>query len=382
MTNDVFGGCYIEARIGKSNHYLKIEEEKMEIKNVIYVAHVGELQDGKLANAYNEVCYTKKEAIHYCTEIVKKRLREIKEISLITAAELLRFMNDEEYHFNLTVTEYSTNRKEYEEPNGYAKDFVKYLKLGGPDLYEKLLETIVSNSYEIDYFGNVMEIYTNPEAYVGYTEGKMSEEDCKDGVYRGSFSYYGTTEQDIPFKMRKAYVMADVEVYREPLEDDLGFYAEDLSCYESLEECEEYAPHWLFSDLEFYLPLDEEGYCQDITEEQKLDLFHEKVYGYQLRVRNVSPNRIRFESAKELADYYAEKLSDGTVTADNFYDFLLSLVQYEERFYDYKGRLLRSRIKLQDFHDGEEYHIIPLFSYETARDLWDEQQKLKEKLYE
>ena len=248
----------------------------MEIKNVIYVAHVGELQDGKLANAYNEVCYTKKEAIHYCTEIIKKRLREIKEISLITAAELLRFMNDEEYHFNLTVTEYSTNRKEYEEPNGYANDFVKYLKLGGPDLYEKLLETIVSNSYEIDYFGNVMEIYTNPEAYVGYTEGKMSEEDCKDGVYKGSFSYYGTTEQDIPFKMRKAYVMADVEVYREPLEDDLGFYAQDLSCYESLEECEEYAPYWLFSDLEFYLPLDEDGYCQDITEEQKLDLFHEK----------------------------------------------------------------------------------------------------------
>lgn len=97
MTKYVSEDCYIEVRIGKSNHYLKIEEEKMEIKNIIYVAHVAELQEGKLANAYNEVCYTKKEAIHYCTEIVKKRLREIKESTLITAAELLRFMNDKVY---------------------------------------------------------------------------------------------------------------------------------------------------------------------------------------------------------------------------------------------------------------------------------------------
>ena len=100
----------------------------MEIMKTIYVAYVGELQDEKLANSYCEICYTKDEAIDFCTRTVRNRLCEIKDITNVTTSELLRFMNNDEYEFNLSVSAYSSIKKQFEDKNGYSYDFNRFIK--------------------------------------------------------------------------------------------------------------------------------------------------------------------------------------------------------------------------------------------------------------
>ena len=290
-------------------------------------------------------------------------------------------MNDDKYHFELTVTEYSSQKKVYEDTFGYQVAFHQYLKQGGEELYDNLLSTIVCNSYDIDYFGNIMDCYTTPEGYTGFQEGVLMEEHCKNGTYKGSF-FYHEHENAVPYMMQKAYVIADIEEYKEPAEGDHGYYAQESGCYESIEECEEYARNMLIQDMYCYVPLDTDGYRMDTTQEEDWDLFHEKVSGYRYRMRCISPNRVRFDSVAELADYYVEKMSSGEIDKSNFYDFLLTLVEYEERNYDSEGHLLRSRIRLQELDGNRSYHIVPAFSYETAEGVWNEHQRLKEKLSE
>lgn len=59
----------------------------------------------------------------------------------------------------------------------------------------------------------------------------------------------------------------------------------------------------------------------------------------------ISGNRIRFNTSKELINYFFDNINK--ISNENLYDFLLSFVECDNLFYDYKGNLLNSEISTQ-----------------------------------
>lgn len=66
--------------------------------------------------------------------------------------------------------------------------------------------------------------------------------------------------------------------------------------------------------------------------------FKNKDYYFSISI--ISTNRKRFNTSKELMDYFNTNIKN--ISNDNLYDFLLSLVVSDDRFYDYKGKLITS----------------------------------------
>lgn len=66
---------------------------------------------------------------------------------------------------------------------------------------------------------------------------------------------------------------------------------------------------------------------------------------YECTIDIVSGNRIRFNTSKELMDYFNTNIKN--ISNDNLYDFLLSLVVSETLYFDYKGNLQSSEINKQ-----------------------------------
>lgn len=347
----------------------------------IYQASVGEGENGNIKQAYSEICYTKQEAVDFCLGIAHKRIREIKNLNILTAKDILDFMDDEIHDFHLSVHEFSAEKRIYDEPHGYGQAFHEFIEKGGTELYDNLLSLVVCNVSHYDLWGNVKNVDTDKNAFVGYSRYVFTEEDCKDGHYRADFMYHDY-KGNYTYSMQQKHHFAVTEIWREPIDNDNGYHAWDSGDYDDLDEAVEYALDVLYQDMEYYYLNEEEHEYEDLTEMQKKEVFKEKVSDYRLVIRSISSERIRFESVRELAEYYAEQICSGKITEERMYDFLLSLVQYDERHYDKEGNLLYSKIKLQELDGTTEYDIIPDFSIETAKDIWKQQQCLKEKFYE
>lgn len=350
----------------------------------IFEAEVKEFYKEDLVKAYHGFFFSKEEAVKFCTDIVKERLKQIKGLELATPKSLLDFMSDEDTKFKLCVAERSTSKRNYEDSDGYQQAFHKFLKEGDKNLYDQLLSTVVCNIYFYDYFGNEMDVYTNPEAFVGYWEGTFTEEDCKGGKYRGNFYYHELYNKSklLPFTINDRWYFSSAWANKEQVEDEDGereTYATYSSMSNELNDAVNYACGELLGEMCKYF-VDEKGFVADLTEEQELELFGEKVTDYSVKVSVISSNHIVFDSQQELAEYYAERVANDELSEENIYDFLLSLVKCEERYYDIHGNLLRSRIIRQELDGTAEYDIIPDFSMETAKDVFLYQEKRKEKI--
>lgn len=164
---------------------------------------------------------------------------------------------------------------------------------------------------------------------------------------------------------------------------------------ESYEEAVEFATYAPLREMDLYFSEDENGCLPDLTEEQEREVFDEKALKYSIMareymddgdatetlldeiadrkfydsvitVRVVSRHRILFEDEKELFRYYTENVRK--VKPENRYDFLLALIDYEERCYDRHGNYLCS----ENHRQGESVWWrcrIPEFTLETAKDL-------------
>lgn len=66
---------------------------------------------------------------------------------------------------------------------------------------------------------------------------------------------------------------------------------------------------------------------------------------YKIRISIVSTNRKRFNTSKEIMEYFNTNIKN--ITNDNLYDFLLSLVESDDYVYDYEGNLLYHQIQDQ-----------------------------------
>ena len=64
---------------------------------------------------------------------------------------------------------------------------------------------------------------------------------------------------------------------------------------------------------------------------------------YKIRIHIISTNRKRFNTSKELMDYFNTNIKN--ISNDNLYDFLLSLVDSEVVLYDYNMNILYKYIE-------------------------------------
>ena len=188
----------------------------------------------------------------------------------------------------------------------------------------------------------------------------------------------------MPYTVNKRYYSTFYEIYREPIEDDEGYSAGRCGLYTTLDDAVKGESYSLYSNMWRYFPKNQslkyDAYV-DTSNDQDEEMFINKVSDYTLKVRVISNHPLVFESQRELAEYYAEAVSNGNLTQENIYDFLLSLVRYEERYYDRRGTFLYSRIVRQGLDGTTDYDIIPDFSMETACEVCKQQEKWKERLY-
>lgn len=104
----------------------------------------------------------------------------------------------------------------------------------------------------------------------------------------------------------------------------------------------------------------------EVTHEYLMEIARRNVTHNMISVCVVSPERKKFSTLKEMRKYYTENILN--VEPDKRYDFLLSLLQCDERFYDEDGNYLRSRNHHQIL-DEYTYRLLPLFSRENAKDI-------------
>lgn len=116
-----------------------------------------------------------------------------------------------------------------------------------------------------------------------------------------------------------------------------------LICY-SLKDAIEYGVQ-SFKDL-FY-----NKYLKDYENEDELNEFIEnEIRNDNIRgefiIEIISCNRLEFESEHEILSYLIENIDN--VSNDNLYDFLLTMVNSEVRFYDHKGNYISNDINTQN----------------------------------
>ena len=79
------------------------------------------------------------------------------------------------------------------------------------------------------------------------------------------------------------------------------------------------------------------NYYIDSNSKISFDDFMKKL-DYYFFINVISGNRLRFNTYKEINDYFTNKISK--ISNDKLYDFLLSLIDHMYYAYDYTGKLL------------------------------------------
>ncbi len=102
----------------------------------------------------------------------------------------------------------------------------------------------------------------------------------------------------------------------------------------------------------------------DITDIE-LENFINKITYFEFSIDIISGNRKRFNTSKELMDYFNTNIKN--ISNDNLYDFLLSLVESDRRLYDYKGNFISSEVSIQIPKDEYCIRSNVQFSMESCR---------------
>lgn len=79
--------------------------------------------------------------------------------------------------------------------------------------------------------------------------------------------------------------------------------------------------------------------------ESVIEDFNNKDIRYEIIISIVSTNRKRFNTSKDLMNYFNTNIKN--ISNDELYDFLLSLVDSEDRVYDYNGNYITTFINEQ-----------------------------------
>ena len=90
---------------------------------------------------------------------------------------------------------------------------------------------------------------------------------------------------------------------------------------------------------------------------------------HSIQVLIFHKHRIRFDTATEIREYYINNIFD--ISKNHMYDFLLSMIDHDERNYTYNGDFIASRNRHQLLGDNDfGYMELPLFNIENAESLY------------
>lgn len=111
--------------------------------------------------------------------------------------------------------------------------------------------------------------------------------------------------------------------------------------------------NYCYNTIFKYLPIKDSELPIDVTDDQLDNFIDIESFTYFITISVVSCNRKRFNTSKELMEYFNNNINN--ISNDNLYDFLLSLVEYHNKVYDYTGKFLWSSIIEQTFLNEKIY---------------------------
>ena len=265
----------------------------------------------------------------------------------------------------LSIDEYSSNRKRFATQKEYYDIYKRIIEDGGENLYEELLSIVDHQRYHLNSFCEVTRVETILATIAGNKigTGHFTKEDCQNGVYCGDFEYLPGANMDNDFKGSDGKIyQAYCSVIREREEADKTIWDSDFSCFYTLEEAKEAALSSYYDYLCMYVPN-----LKYASRDLLFETTGSKIHRSCISVRVISNKRVECHTLKELKTAYTEGILK--VNRDELYDFLLSLVRFDERIYDEKGNYLRSDNRHQFLEDRYSYSFLPQVSMETAEKL-------------
>ena len=139
------------------------------------------------------------------------------------------------------------------------------------------------------------------------------------------------------------YIQSQDFLYRNKI---INFYHDLYTLEEAIQvgknSIRDYCYNIIFSDV------NDDELPDDITDNQFEDFISEENKNFKkyiIIVNIISGNRKRFNTSKELMDYFNNNIKN--ISNDNLYDFLLSLVTSQSIWYDENGNIINSYINTQ-----------------------------------
>ena len=329
--------------------------------------HIKKL-DGKYENEeYHDIHYSLEDAQEKVFDYIRHELWYFTSQQESPAMRnLIEMMNHGECTYELYVDEYSGRREFF---NSQEKLYLRYKEITegkNENLYEDLLALVDYQRYYLNPIGEVTRVETFPQKINGMdvSTGDFKREDCANGFIGSKFQYLnGDAKTEISGDIDGKFYFTFVNLRREKIDkNDITNWEPYMECFRTLEEALEAGIEHYYAALKEYIP-NKGNPSRDLLDVVAKD----KVWDSRIAVRIISNERVQCHTLKELTKYYTGHILD--VKPENRYDFLLSLLQYDQRVYDSHGNYLRTENKHQYLEDKYVYSLLPLFTMENAKDL-------------
>lgn len=324
--------------------------------------------DGKYENEkYHDIHYSLEDAQKKVFDYIRHELWYFTSLQESPAMKnMIEKMNQDECTYELYVDEYSGRREFFNSQEALYLRYKEVTENRNEDLYEDLLALVDHQRYYMNPIGEVTRVETFPQKINGMdiSMGNFKREDCVNGSIGKKFQYLnGNAKEEIVQVVDGKLYFAFVNLRRERIDkNEIANWEPYMECFKTLEEALEAGIKHYYAVLKEYIH-NKGGVSRDLLDIVAKD----KVWDSCIAVRIISNKRVQCHTLKELTKYYTDNIMD--VKPEERYDFLLSLLQYDQRVYDSHGNYLRTENKHQYLEDKYEYSLLPLFSMENAKDL-------------
>lgn len=106
-----------------------------------------------------------------------------------------------------------------------------------------------------------------------------------------------------------------------------------------------------------------EKYDRDPEDDSEFEQFMEsEITDASFLISEISGNRIQFETSDEIINYFFDHIDN--IDNENLYEFLLSLVESNDMYFNYKGELISSTISTQ--FPSKENTCMPYIEFTEA----------------
>lgn len=105
--------------------------------------------------------------------------------------------------------------------------------------------------------------------------------------------------------------------------------------------------------------------CDEVSKQKLYKFYNNKNLYYEFQISVVSGNRKRFNTSNEIMKYFNKYIK--YIPNNKLYDFLLSLVKCENRYYRYDGKLIGGEIMNQHPKFERVFSSRVYFSIESCK---------------